>query len=169
MPSHRDPLAAPSHCRIRYRLRQIRELMAVWDAWQRFNQPADFQPPAWEEADVFSNRLPWAASGPENAHHLRFRIYCVAQELQRCEEELRFLPMDAQNALRYLEHQLQLLATGVAAAQVAGQLAGTAAQQAMWCGKAHVLRAWQARIATLHQDSLKLCCEVGWMEVLPAA
>lgn len=137
--------------------------MAVWDAWQRFNQPADFQPPPWDEADVFSNCLPWAATGSQHKQHLSFRIYCVVQELQRCEEELVFLPMDAANTLLYFEHQQRVLAGGVAAAQAAAGEAGTAAQQAVWCGKVHVLQAWQARIAAAQQKALKAFCDAGWM------
>ena len=59
-------------------LRQTRELMALWDTWKRFNQAPGFQPPAWDEADVFNNVLPWtaasAAQGPTE-QHLRFKVY----------------------------------------------------------------------------------------------
>ena len=109
-------------------MRQIRELMAVWEGWQRFNQPLDFLPPT----DVFSNVLPWtAASGAQGLteQHMRYKVYCIAQELQRCEEELRFLPQDALNTLHYLDHQQVLLAAALVA---------VLAEPVMQEGRAHV-------------------------------
>lgn len=58
-------------------MRKIRELMAVWEGWQRFNQPADFQPPPWTEAEVFNNELPWTAASASQGlteQHLRYKV-----------------------------------------------------------------------------------------------
>lgn len=138
-------------------MRQIRELMAVWEGWQRFNQPLDFLPPTWEEADVFSNVLPWtAASGAQGLteQHMRYKVYCIAQELQRCEEELRFLPQDALNTLHYLDHQQVLLAAALVA---------VLAEPVMQEGRAHVLRAWQARITGMQLQAAQAFREAGWI------
>ena len=59
--------------------------MVVWDAWQRFGQAFGFEPPVWDEVAVFNNELPWtAASGAQGPteQHMRYKVYCVAQELQ---------------------------------------------------------------------------------------
>lgn len=72
------------HYRIRYRVRQIRELMAVWEAWQRFNQEPEFELPAWEEADVFSNVLPWMAASPAQStteQHARYKVICAVEAM----------------------------------------------------------------------------------------
>jgi len=154
------------HCRIRYRVRQIRELMAVWEGWLRFNQPPDFQPPAWEEADVFNNVLPWtAASGAQGLteQHVHYKVYCIAQELQRCEEEQRFLPQDAMNTLCYLQHQQRMLADAVAAINNGGQQAVACAEQLMCRGQAHTLQAWQARIAIMQQKAARAFHKAGWL------
>lgn len=148
-------------------MRHIRELMSVWEAWQRFGQPAAFEPPQWDEADVFNNVLPWTAASAASGlteQHLRFRIYCVAQELQRCNEELTFLPQDALNVLSYFEWQQQQLAAALAATG-GTQLAGVAAQMA--AGKSHMLKAWQARIAVLQQQAVAAFVGAGWLVTAP--
>ena len=153
-------------CRIRYRVRQIRELMAVWEGWQRFNQPAGFQPPAWDEADVFNNVLPWTAASAAQGlteQHMRYKVFCIAQELQRCEEELRFLPQDALNTLQYLTHQQQVLGAALAAMHAAQQQAVGAAEQAMCEGRSHALRAWQARITSMQRRAAQAFREAGWI------
>ena len=135
-------------------MRQIRELMAIWEGWLRFNQPVGFQPPCWEEADVFDNVLPWtAASGAQGLteQHMRYKVYCIAQELQRCEEELRFLPQDALNTLEYLSDQQSMLAAALAAVP---------AEEG---GRAHALRAWQARITTMQRSAAKAFRGAGWI------
>lgn len=137
-------------------MRQIREHMALWEAWYRFGMPADCQPPAWEEADVFNNTLPWAANSPAHGlteQHMRFKVYCVAQELRRSEEELEFLPQDAYNTLYYYEWQLQQLAAVICK------------QPALEAGAAHMLRAWRARIAVLHRSAVDAFVKLGWIVV----
>jgi hypothetical protein len=156
-------------CRIRYRVRQIRELMAVWEGWKRFNQPPGYQPPAWDESDIYNNVLPWTvASTAEGVteQHLRYKIYCVAQELCRCEEELRYLPQDALNTLHYFQHQQEQLAAAQAAAGVAERAAATPVQQAVCRGKAYILRAWQARIASMQQRAAEAFQQAGWIELV---
>jgi len=139
--------------------------MAVWEGWKRFNQQAGYQPPAWEESDVFNNVLPWtAASAAEGLteQHLRYKLYCVSQELLRCQEELQFLPQDALNMLRYFGHQQQQLATALAALQGAPSDEPPSAQ-AMRLGQAHILTAWQARIAGMQQQAVAAFEQVGWV------
>ena len=151
--------------RIRYRVRHIRELMSVWEGWMRFNQPAGYQPPAWDEADVFNNVLPWTVASTAEGlseQHLRYRVFCVVQELRRCQEELRFLPQDALNTLRHYSRQQQQLSAAVA--DLRCQAAVTPAQVAHCRGKEHMLRAWQARIATLQQQAQDAFQEAGWIE-----
>lgn len=152
--------------KIRYRVRQIRELMAVWEGWLRFNQSPDFQPPAWEEADVFSNVLPWTAASAAQGlteQHVRYKVYCIAQELQRCEEEQRFLPQDAVNTLCYFQHQQRVLADAVAATISRGQQTVASAEQAICRGQVHTLQAWQARIAIMQRKAAQAFQKAGWL------
>ena len=146
--AHSGHTSALIRSRVQYRVKTIRELMAAWESWQRFGQPPGFQPPQWDEADVFSNVLPWTVASPAHGmteQHLRYKVYCAAQELQRCQEELRFLPQDAVNTLQYFEWQQQQLS---AALQAVNPQLGCAA------GRAHMLRTWQARIFHLQQQAL---------------
>jgi hypothetical protein len=152
--------------RIRYRARQIRELMSVWEAWMRFEQPPDFHPPTWDEADVFTNVLPWtAASGAAGLteQHLRFRAYCISQEQRRCEEELRFLPQDAMNTLRYYAEQQQQLVAARAAAEATALQAAVPAARALARGKAYLARTWQARIAGMQHAAVAAFTSTGWV------
>lgn len=106
---------------------------------------------------MFSNVLPWtAASGAQGLteQHMRYKVYCIAQELQRCEEELRFLPQDALNTLHYLDHQQVLLAAALVA---------VLAEPVMQEGRAHVLRAWQARITGMQLQAAQAFREAGWI------
>jgi hypothetical protein len=147
-------------------VQQIRELMAVWEGWKRFNQAPEYRPPAWEEADVFNNVLPWTpASSAEGLteQHIRYKVYCIVQELRRCEEELRFLPQDAVNTLRYYQKQYAELTTALDGLQHLEALAAGPAELAMCRGKAHVLRAWQARIASMQQQALVAFEKAGWI------
>jgi hypothetical protein len=158
--------------RIRYRVRQIRDLMATWVAWQRFNQPADFQPPAWEEADVFNNVLPWTVASAalgKTEEHLRYKVYCIAQELQRCEEELLFLPQDALNTLQYFHHQFHKLQAAHQAAVAAEQQASSAIEQSMCRGRAYKLSAWLMRIASMQNRAAEAFEKAGWLERLAPA
>jgi len=126
--------------------------MALWEAWQRFNQPADFELPAWDEADVLDNVLPWTAASSAYAsteQHLRYKLFCISQELQRCEEELRFLPQDALNTLTYYQHQRQLLAVGIADQMGNVEQAACPAERAMCKGRMHVLQAWDAQVRSI--------------------
>lgn len=155
--AHSGHTSALIRSRVQYRVKAIRELMAVWESWQRFGQPPGFEPPQWDEADVFSNVLPWTAASPAHGmteQHLRYKVYCAAQELQRCQEELRFLPQDAVNTLQYFEWQQQQLA---AALQAVNPQLGCAA------GRAHMLRAWQARISHLQRQALDAFVKAGWV------
>lgn len=161
----------PLHCRIRYRVRQIRELMAVWEGWMRFNQPANYQPPAWEEADLFNNVLPWTAASAAyglTEQHLHYKAYCISQELRRCEEELRFLPQDAVNTLRYFESQQNQLAAALEAANSGERQAAAPAVAAMWRGKAHIACTWQARIAGMQQAAATAFQKAGWIVPVPS-
>ena len=67
-------------CRMRYRIRTIRELMALWEQWYLFMQPAGTPLPAWEEREVFNNILPWTAAssaGGVSKEHLEFKLYSL--------------------------------------------------------------------------------------------
>lgn len=140
--------------------------MAVWEAWQRFNQDRNFELPAWEEADVFNNVLPWTAASSAQGlteQHLRYKVYCISQEIERCHEELRFLPQDALNAMQYYQHQQRVLAAAVGAVRAAEQQAQAPSEVAACRGRAYALQAWQARIAGIHQQAAEAFQEVGWM------
>lgn len=156
-------------CRIRYRVGLIRDSMAEWQNWKRFNRPTDYQPPAWDEADVFNNVLPWTVASTAEGlteQHLRYKAYCLGQELQRCQEELRFLPQDALNMLRYYQHQQAQLQAALVAAQQGERAAQAPADAAMWRGKAYIARAWQARIAALQQSAVAAFQKIGWIVTL---
>lgn len=147
-------------------MRQIRDLMATWVAWQRFNQPADFQPPAWEEADVFNNVLPWtvaSAAQGKTEQHLRYKVYCIAQELQRCQEELLFLPQDALNTLLYFQHQHNKLQLAREAALAAEQQASCTMEKGMCRGRAYKLSAWLARVASMQNRAVEAFEKAGWL------
>jgi hypothetical protein len=157
--SHSGQSSSLIRGRIHYRVKSIRELMAVWESWHRFGQPAGYEPPEWDEADVYSNVLPWTAASAAQGmteQHLRYKVYCAAQELQRCEEELEYLPQDAVNTLEYFAWQQQQLAGAL------GALGATATGMA--AGQAHMLRAWQARIAHMQQQAVAAFMKVGWIE-----
>lgn len=147
-------------------MRQIRELMAVWEGWQRFNRPPSFQPPAWEEADVFNNILPWTVASAAQGlteQHMRYKVYCIAQELKRCEEELHFLPQDAVNMLHYFRHQQHQLAAALEKERTELLQAATPAARVMSQGRAYALRAWQARLATMQQRAAAAFQKAGWI------
>lgn len=57
---------------MQYRIRLIRQLMSEWAAWFTFMQPPGVQPPAYEEADVFNNILPWTEASAAQVRWLAF-------------------------------------------------------------------------------------------------
>lgn len=75
-------------------------------------------------------------------------MYCAAQELQRCQEELQFLPQDAVNMLRYWAWQQEQLAAALATIQEQ-QHGGARFAAMLAAGQAHQLQAWQARVAVM--------------------
>lgn len=89
------------------------------------------------------------------------QVYCLAQELRRCEEELSFLPQDAANTLEYFEWQQQQLATALTALHASPEGAGL--PPLMIAGRAHMLRAWQARIANMQREAAAAFAKVGWV------
>lgn len=141
--------------------------MSLWEAWQRFGQPTDFQVHSWEEADVFGNVLPWTAASTaqgQTEQHLRYKVYCIAQELQRCREELLFLPQDALNALAYYQYQQEVLAAALAAARTAAAQAGSPADAPMSRGREHSLLSWQARVAGLQRKAVAAFQKAGMIK-----
>lgn len=63
--------------KIQYRVKCIKELMAVWGAWQRFCPPPNYQAPDWDIADVLSNVLPWTVASTAqaaNEDHWRYKV-----------------------------------------------------------------------------------------------
>ena len=154
------------HRRIRYRVRLIRQLMSEWEAWFTFQQDASVRPPRWEEADVFSNVLPWteaSAAQGVTADHLRFKLYCVQQELLRTEEELEYLPQDALNSLAYFQHQQQLLSSALQRCQARVAVAATPWEQQYFSGRVHILSSWHVRIGFLYLAAWKAFAKVGWV------
>ena len=154
--AHSGHASALIRSRVQYRIKSIRELMAVWESWQRFCQPPGFEPPQWDEADAFSNVLPWTVASPAHGmteQHIRYKVYCAAQELRRCEEELRFLPQDAVNTLQYFEWQQQQLAAAIEALDPCSA-----------AGRVHMLSAWRARIAHMQRIALAAFVKAGWLE-----
>lgn len=129
-------------------------------------QPPAVQPPAWSEADVFSNVLLWteaSAARGMTADHLRFKLFSVQQELLRTREELEYLPQDALNSLDYLQQQQELLECAQQACEA--QLAGVAtpwAQQYLM-GRKHILSSWQARVGRQYRAAWAAFTEVGWV------
>ena len=91
------------------------------------------------------------------------QVYCIAQELDRFCEELRFLPQDALNALQYYQHQQRVLAAAVQAAQAVEQQAEVPSERTMGRGRVYALRAWQARIAAMQQQAAAAFQEAGWI------
>lgn len=124
------------------------------------------RPPRWEEADVFSNVLPWteaSAAQGITADHLCFKLYCVQQELLRMEEELEFLPQDALNSLAYFQRQQQLLSIAQQHCQARLAVAAAPWEQQYFSGRLHVLSSWQVRIGRLHLAAWKSFVTVGWV------
>lgn len=91
------------------------------------------------------------------------KVYCVTQELERCKEELRFLPRDAINTLHYFSYQQSLIAAAVAAARKGQQEASTPAEAALCSGRVYALTAWQARIAGMQRSAAAAFQKAGWI------
>ena len=137
---------------MRYRIRTIRELMALWEQWYLFMQPAGTPLPAWEEREVFNNILPWTAAssaGGVSKEHLEFKLYSAVQELYRCEEELLFLPADAVSTLDYYQFLREAVHTAAEAVQSQLAAANTPAEQASLTGRLHILRSWFNQLGAL--------------------
>lgn len=144
--------------------------MSEWEAWYTFMQPPQVQPPLWEDADVFSNLLPWTeASGVDGitADHLRFKLYTIQQELLRCQEELHFLPQDALNSLAYFQHQQSLLHSAHATCEAQLSTATAAWHVQQLRGRLHILSSWQRHVESLHCAALQAFAKAGW--VAPAS
>ena len=147
-------------------MRLIRQLMSEWEAWCTFQQDTLVRPPRWEEADIFNNVLPWTEASVAQgitADHLRFKLYCIQQELLRTEEELEYLPQDALNSLAYFQQQQQLLSNAQQQSQARLAAATASWEQQYFAGRVHILSSWQVRIGGLHRAAWKAFSNVGWV------
>ena len=140
--------------------------MSEWEAWYTFSQDPSVRPPKWEEADIFSNVLPWTEASMSQgitADHLRFKLYCIQQELLRTEEELEYLPQDPINSLAYFQHQLELLHAAQEQCNAQLSSASTAWEQQYLKGRLHILSSWQRHVSRLHHAAWVSFIEKGWV------
>ena len=89
-------------------------------------QPDDFQPTSVNEELVLRGELPWnsgTAAHSVTVEALQLKRHRLAAELDRCAEELRFLPGDARNVLDVYDYHQALLSAADSAAAARGMLA----------------------------------------------
>ncbi len=145
-------------------MRLIRQLMSEWEAWLTFQQDPPVQPPKWEEADLFNNVLPWTKASTAQGittEHLRFKLFCIQEELLRTEEELEYLPQDALNSLAYFQCQQDLLNVAQERCEV---LLGAAARAQKYLeGRLHVLSSRQRHVGHLHHAAWVAFVKVDWI------
>jgi hypothetical protein len=140
--------------------------MSEWEAWFVFHQDPSVRPPKWEEADIFNNVLPWTEASTAagiTADHLRFKLYCIQQELLRTEEELQYLPQDGLNCLAYFQHQQELLHNAFVQCQAHLGAATTAWERAYLTGRRHALSSLQQRVGRLYHAAWASFVKAGWV------
>jgi hypothetical protein len=99
----------------------MRELIAKWVAWHLFMQPPGVLPPEAVEAEWFAGIFPWNAGGlgkkereANSKQSLELALFKAEQELQRSQEELMLLPVDACALLNNNKYQRVVIVQHIA-------------------------------------------------------
>lgn len=147
---------------LQYRLtaakKRILDLMSAWTALHALgNEHAVL--PAFDEADVLSNVLPWqhasSSKGPVTHQQMQLQLYQVESELARDGEELDFLPHDAMRCVLRYQRQIAMMQAWL---MQHGSIihASNVGRLMLVCNALNRLEAIQA-------DAVSLFISCGWM------
>ena len=94
------------------RRRKIRQFLSVWEAWQRFLTTGPGPPVRAEPEDVYVAMYPWEPATTATVvtqDMLHLSMYKAKEELQRSQEELKYLSLDACILIARYEYEIQFL------------------------------------------------------------
>ena len=143
--------------RINAGCKKVRNLMLNWEFWHK-RQMSDQELPKYTIEDVFRGSPPWgglSGTAPAGEEEIQLRFYRANAEVQRCVEEMGFMPGEAANSLNLYRYQISILCRAIESR------VGCENTSALAQGEVFYLVGFLRKVMVLESNALSVYAKVG--------